>query len=152
MKQRAKLAQALVHDPPVLLLDEPTSGLDPAGRDALLRLVVALGKGPQQIGDPFDSPARRRGGGLPTRRHTRGWASSRRGNGQRACARRLDRYRIRVQGDANPYRDGLVQEGVTLLTDNGQGDWRVAVPANWTNISFFKLAEIHDGHDPLTRA
>src|SRR5205085_9886740 len=42
MKQRAKLAQALVHDPPVLLLDEPTSGLDPAGRDAMLRLVKAL--------------------------------------------------------------------------------------------------------------
>src|SRR5262249_23358931 len=33
MKQRAKLAQALVHDPPVLLAEEPTSGLDPAGRD-----------------------------------------------------------------------------------------------------------------------
>src|SRR5919109_423701 len=43
MKQRVKLAQALVHDPPVLLLDEPTSGLDPAGRDALLRLVRELG-------------------------------------------------------------------------------------------------------------
>ena len=43
MKQRAKLAQALVHDPPVLLLDEPTSGLDPAGRDALLNLVRELG-------------------------------------------------------------------------------------------------------------
>ena len=43
MKQRAKLAQALIHDPPVLLLDEPTSGLDPAGRDAMLRLVRTLG-------------------------------------------------------------------------------------------------------------
>src|SRR5438128_10048302 len=42
MKQRAKLAQALVHDPPVLLVDEPTSGLDPAGRDALLKLVNEL--------------------------------------------------------------------------------------------------------------
>src|SRR6266576_2127668 len=44
MKQRLKLGQALVHDPPVLLLDEPTSGLDPAGRDAMLRLLLTLGR------------------------------------------------------------------------------------------------------------
>src|SRR5438093_6354985 len=44
MKQRLKLAQAVVHDPPVLLLDEPTSGLDPAGRSAMLRLLLQLGK------------------------------------------------------------------------------------------------------------
>ena len=34
----------MVHDPPVLLLDEPTSGLDPAGRDAMLRLLLELGR------------------------------------------------------------------------------------------------------------
>src|SRR5258708_6497767 len=44
MKQRLKLAQALVHDPPVLLLDAPTSGLDPAGREAMLGLLLSLGK------------------------------------------------------------------------------------------------------------
>ncbi len=39
MKQRVKLAQALVHDPHVMLLDEPTNGLDPAGREEMLALI-----------------------------------------------------------------------------------------------------------------
>ena len=43
MKQRVKLAQALVHDPKVLFLDEPTNGLDPAGRDEMLSLIERIG-------------------------------------------------------------------------------------------------------------
>ena len=39
MKQRIKLAQALVHGPKLLFLDEPTNGLDPRGRDEMLELV-----------------------------------------------------------------------------------------------------------------
>ena len=39
MKQRIKLAQALVHDPDLLFLDEPTNGMDPKGRDEMLALV-----------------------------------------------------------------------------------------------------------------
>jgi ABC-2 type transport system ATP-binding protein len=39
MKQRIKLAQALVHDPSLLFLDEPTNGMDPKGRDEMLELI-----------------------------------------------------------------------------------------------------------------
>ena len=49
MKQRAKLAQALVHDPELVMLDEPTNGLDPAARDDMLALV-------QRIGHDFGIP------------------------------------------------------------------------------------------------
>ena len=43
MRQRVKLAQALVHDPALVLLDEPTNGLDPAGRDDMLELIRRIG-------------------------------------------------------------------------------------------------------------
>ncbi|MBL8065606.1 MAG: ABC transporter ATP-binding protein, partial [Chthonomonadaceae bacterium] len=42
MKQRAKLAQALVHGPRLLLLDEPTNGLDPIGRKEILDLIKTV--------------------------------------------------------------------------------------------------------------
>jgi ABC-2 type transport system ATP-binding protein len=44
MKQRVKLAQALVHDPDLLFLDEPTNGMDPKGRDEMLALVGDLAR------------------------------------------------------------------------------------------------------------
>jgi ABC-2 type transport system ATP-binding protein len=43
MKQRAKLAQAIVHDPRLVFLDEPTAGLDPSGREEMLDLIARLG-------------------------------------------------------------------------------------------------------------
>lgn len=45
MKQRIKLAQALIHGPKLLLLDEPTNGLDPRGREDMLQLVRSISHG-----------------------------------------------------------------------------------------------------------
>lgn len=42
MKQKVKLAQAMVHDPALYIFDEPTTGLDPRGRTDMLRLVRTI--------------------------------------------------------------------------------------------------------------
>src|SRR5207253_3507490 len=49
MRQRTKLAQALVHDPPVLFLDEPFTGTDPVGRHEMSDVIRALGEAGRTI-------------------------------------------------------------------------------------------------------
>ena len=144
MKQRLKLAQAIVHDPPVLLLDEPTSGLDPAGRSAMLRLLLQFGRdfgkslllSTHLLGDVeqvcemvvvlFDGEVRAQGGV------------------RELCAQRQDRYRLQTQGEPNGFKDSLRHEGVEIVHDNGRGDLRVLVPTAWPTRTFFTLADRHD--------
>jgi ABC-2 type transport system ATP-binding protein len=144
MKQRVKLAQALVHDPPVLLLDEPTSGLDPAGRDAMLKLVAELGT---EHGKSVILSTHLLADVQAVCERVVIVAGGRvRGQGAVGdlCAARADRFRLRVQGDAARFRADLEDEGVTVVADDGRGEWRVAVPAGWSNLAFFKLADLND--------
>jgi ABC-2 type transport system ATP-binding protein len=143
MKQRLKLAQALVHDPPMLLLDEPTSGLDPAGRDAMLRLLLTLG--------------RERGKSILLSTHLLGDVERvcdtvlilhrgrllLQGGVVELCRRRQDRYRLQIQGESATFREELRLEGVQILHDNGRGELRVAVPPQWVTRAFFTLADNH---------
>ena len=48
-----------------------------------------------------------------------------------------------MQGDAAGFRDDLESEGVQVLGDDGHGEWRVLVPGGWTNLAFFKLADVN---------
>ncbi len=140
MKQRLKLAQSLVHDPPVLLLDEPTSGLDPAGRDAMLRLLLELGRdfGKSLIVSTHlladveavcEQVVILIGGEL-------------RGQGSVAelCTRRHDRFALRVQGEVEAFRSALESAGTRVISYNAKGELRVAVPDGWKAREFFRKA------------
>jgi ABC-2 type transport system ATP-binding protein len=143
MKQRLKLAQALVHDPPVLLLDEPTSGLDPGGREAMLRLLLTLG--------------RDHGKSLLLCTHLLGDVERvcesvlilhrgrllRQGGVDELCASRHNHYRLQIQGESTAFREDLKLEGVQVLQDNGKGELRVQVPSGWVTRAFFTLADHH---------
>jgi ABC-2 type transport system ATP-binding protein len=143
MKQRLKLAQALVHDPPVLLLDEPTSGLDPAGRDAMLRLLFSLGRdhgksfllSTHLLGDVdrvCDTVVILHQGEVLQQ-----------GSVASLRTRRQDRYRLQIEGNPHAFLRELALEGVRVLHDNGRGEYRVVTPPAWVTRAFFALADNH---------
>jgi ABC-2 type transport system ATP-binding protein len=143
MKQRLKLGQALVHDPPVLLLDEPTSGMDPGGREGMLDLLLALGRDHNKsmllsthlLGDVekvCETVVILHAGKVLVQ-----------GGVEELRMRRHDRYRLQLQGELNRFLEDLRLEGVRVLHDNGRGELRVAVPPNWAARTFFALADNH---------
>ena len=143
MKQRLKLAAALVHDPDVLLLDEPTAGLDPEGRAAMLSVMHTL--------------ARRPGKSLLLSTHLLT-------DVQRTCQQAviLDRgqllysgplqdlrrprprnYRLRWDGDGNGWLKDLQRIGVQVHPPARAGEAHVTVPETWSNRDFFRQSLRH---------
>lgn len=143
MKQRLKLAAALVHDPQLLLLDEPTAGLDPAGRDAMLRLLHAI--------------ASRHGKSLILSTHLLG-------DIDRVCEQVIivdrgsilgvgrigdlrqhwrNRFRLRWRGDGSAFVSSLRHAGVTVEELPRAETVLAEVPNEWNNVRFFELASQH---------
>jgi ABC-2 type transport system ATP-binding protein len=142
MKQRIKLAQALVHDPDLLFLDEPTNGLDPRGRDEMLALIrdVAHEKGINLI---LSSHL------LPDVEQTcdyvvvldkgavaaEGPIATLKGHGSRV-------FELRVKGEATDFVAALGAEGIEC-PDTTADVMRLFVPDRYTPQSLFQLARRH---------
>lgn len=122
MKQRAKLAQAIVHDPQLLLLDEPTNGLDPAGRLEMLELVSDLAhhkgvavilcshllKDVETVADEIIVL----GGGRVSSRSL--------ADRTRAADAAPAVYAVRLRGDRLAFSNALVRHGLSLLPAPGR--------------------------------
>jgi len=142
MKQRIKLAQALVHDPDLLFLDEPTNGMDPKGRDDMLALIrdISHEKGINLILSShllpdvedtcdhvivLDKGAVAAAGPIATLKE----------HGSRV-------FELRVKGEAAAFRAALVAQGIEPA--DGTGDvMRLFVPEACTAQSLFQLAAQH---------
>jgi ABC-2 type transport system ATP-binding protein len=140
MKQRIKLAQALVHDPDLLFLDEPTNGMDPKGRDEMLELVrdLAHNKGVSLI---LSSHL------LPDVEYTCDYVVVM-DKGQVATQGPIDElkgpagrvYELRVKGDLRGFLDVLAAAGMDVHATD-EDVMRVFVPAAaGDHTAIFKLA------------
>jgi ABC-2 type transport system ATP-binding protein len=139
MKQRLKLAQALVHDPPLLLLDEPTSGLDPAGREAMLTLLGTL--------------AREHGKSFLLSTHLLSdvericTTTVILHQGRVLCQERTDdlvqqrdhTYRLRVEGERERYRNLLCDQHIQVSVEKDD-EWLVVLPEQLSTHQLFALA------------
>ena len=148
MKQRVKLAQALVHDPVLAFLDEPTAGLDPLGRRDMLELIRRVGARVRDQHRHLDAPDGRRRADVRRGRRARRRQGAALGRGRRAdrgdrdacCvdlvegAARARRARSRARGLA-PRLDGnrltlehVVRRGLRRAARRRSSRRRAALP------------------------
>jgi len=143
MKQRIKLAQALVHDPELLFLDEPTNGMDPKGREEMLELIrdIARNKGLHVILSSHLLPDVEQ-----TCEHlvvldkgtvaTHGPIATLKGHGGRVVE-------LRVKGDAAAFLSALDAAGFERHVGD-EDVMRVFVPEGRDPQAIFGLARAHD--------
>jgi ABC-2 type transport system ATP-binding protein len=143
VRQRIKMAGALVHDPQLLVLDEPTNGLDPSGRRAMLKLIESLarefGKSLilsshllEDVDQICDSLIILQAGRIVAHGRT---------EDLRLDLRR--RYRLKLKGEVEEYLGLLAAEGVAgigapRVSPDG---WEALVeaPEGWSNRRFFEI-------------
>jgi ABC-2 type transport system ATP-binding protein len=140
MKQRIKLAAAMVHDPDLLLLDEPTSGLDPDGRANMLKLIKALASRPHKslmlsshlltdIERVCDQAIILNRGELVTHGPVSALRSEFR-----------HRYVLRWSGDAAAMLAELATDSVEIQTRDSQAEARLVASPDWQPRRVFELA------------
>lgn len=139
MKQRIKLAQAMVHDPPLLLLDEPTSGLDPAGREAMLKLLTNIANQPGKsiiLCTHILSDVER----LCEETVILHQGKVLRAGKTKELSQRSDgHFRITVQGESNTLLEQLNKRGCTILESEAPR-FRVATPTHFDPRQLYEVA------------
>ncbi|MCP2619629.1 ABC transporter ATP-binding protein [Candidatus Aminicenantes bacterium AC-334-K16] len=138
MRQRLKLAQALVHDPQLVLLDEPTSGLDPQGREEILELIKDIAAHGVQV--LVSSHI------LPDIEETckeviilnRGQVAAQ-GNLQQLKQLNFNLYELRLKGEPTRFLNRLQAEGCQVEKME-EGYWKLYLPSELSARLVFKLA------------
>jgi ABC-2 type transport system ATP-binding protein len=142
MKQRIKLAQALVHDPELLFLDEPTNGMDPTGREEMLALVrdIATAKAMTVILSSHLLPDVEVACDYAVVLHKGGVAAQ----GPIATLKGTSAHvvELRVKGDQPRFADALRAEGLECHGEAGDA-LRVYVPDAYPARRLFELAVDH---------
>lgn len=139
MKQRIKLAQALVHDPDLLFLDEPTNGMDPKGREEMLELIrdLATNKGMNLILSSHLLPDVEFTCEHVVVLHQGAVVES--GPIKDLKTPRGSLFELRVKGDRDVFAGVLRREGMTCLTTD-EDLMRVFVPDEGGSRAVFAIA------------
>lgn len=142
MRQRFKLAQALVHDPELLFLDEPLAGLDPKAREELLKLIRELAtKHDKHIvwSSHILPDVQKVADGITVLKDGRSEGTYR----LEEFAPRDGVYSIAFDGEAPELQAALEAEQIRVLgTDGGEGgdDWTVTLDPERGSAPLFQIA------------